>query len=259
MDGFEHEEARPSVVGKRRRLDTIDRSIGPLELTQQIVASQKIEGPTWIRGQKKSRIATATSPWRKKQYSSTSQFHIDSEDDNEWIQVKQSKPTDQSTRNRPQRCTSNFVSDDNEDTVARPDPDALTHGINTRSKADVEAVRKVRARRVIEFPHISDADEPVMLLADPAGHEEDAAYVSDGDASVGLLVYPEDNEDEAGLATIPRTDIPENIADTDQADGQLPPKQWVLNVLDCEDTLALRPDSREWMREVEIPEKSPLK
>ncbi|KAJ4389840.1 hypothetical protein N0V93_007312 [Gnomoniopsis smithogilvyi] len=278
-DGFEREETRTGVFGKRRQIDSVDRSIGSLELTQEKVASQKIEGPTWIRGRRKLRVSTSTSFWSRRQYFSNSIFHVDSEEDDEPDEVAQSKSDGQGTRERFKGRTSHVVSDDDDETMALPAPDVSTDGHSTHSKADVEVVRKSRAKRVEDFPYISDADEHVMLLVHPedsedeasvamisgtnrakqsANNEEEARYVSDDDDSVALLVYPGDNEDDAALATIPRTDTPENVADIDQVNGVLPPKQWVLNALDYDEyTLALRPDSREWIREVEIPATSP--
>ncbi|KAJ4423037.1 hypothetical protein N0V82_002304 [Gnomoniopsis sp. IMI 355080] len=279
-DGFERDEARPDVVGKRRRIDSIDRSIGSLELMQKSVAFQKIEGPTWLRGQKKPRVATTTPPWSRRQYFSTSMLQIDSEEDDDLLQVKQSKPADQGTGNRLKRRTSLDVSDHDEEPMALSVADVLMDNYNTHSKAGVEIIRKSHAKHVNDFLYISDDDEPVVFDP-PAGNEEElsvattyrtnapehggdvegeAPYISDGDESVVLLVYPEDNEDVAALATIPRTDTPETVADIDKAESQLPPKQWVLNVLDSkENTLTLRPDSSEWRREVEIPDTSPWK
>lgn len=236
IDGFERDETRPGAVEKRRRVDGVELSIGPLELTQKSLATQKVEGPTWMRGQKRPRVATAKSPWRQ-QSPSAFQFQIDSEEDDGMVQSKQSKSANQATRQRSKRHNCQIVSDDDEPMVS-PLPYILTDKHNTRIGADVGMVR-----------------------TSPENSDEFLSYVSDGDESVVLLVAPEDDDDGAALATIPRTDTPDYGADIETEEyGQLPPKEWMLNVLDSgEDTLALRPDPKEWTREVEIPDTSPRK
>lgn len=79
-DGFEGDEARPSPYWKRRRIANGELHIGHLELTQKGAATQKIQGPTWLRGQKKMRPATNISLWNRRQYFGSSQFQIDSQD-----------------------------------------------------------------------------------------------------------------------------------------------------------------------------------
>lgn len=80
-DGFTNEEARPTAYRRPdRRVKNIATELNSLDLTQKGVATQKIEGPTWPRGQKRSKPATTTSLWRQRQALGPSQFQIESQD-----------------------------------------------------------------------------------------------------------------------------------------------------------------------------------
>lgn len=271
-DGFERNEARASVFWRRRRMDSIDHNIGSLELTQGSAPIKKVEGPTWVRVQKKTQVSTTTKPWSKTQHSDDYTFEIDVEEDMEPVQSRQSNSDDQEPRGIRKRRISQLISvdeGDGEDEEQHDGPTNLTvpglatQGVGRPSGPDVKKVKTSRARHCQDSLYISDTDEPVVLLAspaDPTGNEDEATYISDSDEPVILLVSPGQSEHGAALATIPRTDTPEHGADNEETVGQLPPKEWMLNVLDYDrDALALRPDSREWTREVEIPDTSPNK
>lgn len=264
-DGFEREEARIGVLGRRRRMDSIDHNIGSLELTQSRAPAKKVEGPTWARGQKKNQVSTVTKSWNKTQHFANSIFQIDLEENVEPVQSKQSKPDGQGPRGLCKRRIGELISDDDDDDdevelMNLAVPSVATERHSTPSGADIGTVTTLHAKHGKRFPHISDTDEPVVLLASPGDNEHEATYISDGDEPVILLGPPGESENDAALATIPRTDTPEYGEHVEEAVGQLPPKEWMLNVRDYDkDALALRPDSREWTREVEIADTSPRK
>lgn len=249
-DGFEREEARIGVLGRRRRVDSIDHNIGSLELTQSAPA-KKVEGPTWARGQKKNQVSTVTKSWNNTQHFAHSIFQIDFEENVEPVQSKHSNPDSQSPRVLCKRRIGELISDDDDDDdevelMNLAVPSVATERHSTPSGADIGTVTTLHAKHGKRCPHISDTDEPVVLLASPGDNEYEATYISDGDEPVILLV--------------PRTDTLEYGEHIEEAVGQLPPKEWMLNVRDYDkDALALRPDSREWTREVEIADTSPRK
>lgn len=270
-DGFEREEARARVFGRRRRLDSTDHNIGSLELTQGGARAQKVGGPTWARAKKKTQVSTTTKPWSKIRHSNSYMFQIDVEEHMEPAQSRQSRQSssdDQELRGLRKHRISRVISVDDGDGGDEEELDGLmklaaaelaTDGDSRPSGPDINKVKTSRARYGQGILYISDADEPVVLLASPADHENEATYTSDGDESVNLLVPPGQSEDDAALATIPRKDTPEHGADNEEALSQLPPKEWTLHVDYDRDALALRPDSREWTRELEVPHTSPDK
>lgn len=264
-DGFERDEARTVVLGRRRRMDSMDYNIRSLELTQERAPVKKAEGPTWARGQKKNQVSTVTRPWNKTQHFADSILQIDFEDDVEAIQSNQSNSDVQPPRSLYKRHMSQLISDDDDvddgdDLMHLAVPSVATDKERKPSGAGIETARTTRAKHSSRFPHTSDADEPVVLLTSPGDNGDEPTYISDGDESVILLIRPGESEDAAALATIPRTDTPEHGEDIEEAVCELPPKEWMLNVLDYErDALALRPDLKEWTREVEIPDTSPQK
>lgn len=235
-DGFECDEARTGFFGKRRWIGSSQLNIGPLELTQKGAAKQKTAGPVWMRGQKKPRVATTTSPWSRRQYFGAPRFQLDLDEVIEASEVEQSKSTDQATRNRSKSSISDIVSDDAEELVVLRVPSTLTDEYDTYSHVDFEINGSSRVK-----------------------HDKYFSYNSDADESLNLLVFPVEDEDEAALAITPRTNTPEHGADLDkEADGQLPPKQWMLNVKNHdENMLALRPDPKEWTRDITLPDISP--
>lgn len=260
-DGFDRDEARTGVLNRKRRMGSLDHNIGSLELTQNRASAQKVEGPTWGREQKKNQVSTVTKPWGKTQHFANSIFQIDVEENVEPVRSKQSNSVGQAPRGLCKRRISHLISDDDndedEDEPMNPAmPSVATKRDSTASVADIATVRTSRAKHSKRSPHISDADEPVILLAPPEDNGDETSYISDSDEPVILLVRPGESEDDA--ATIPRTDTPEHGEDIEEAVVQLPPKEWMLNVLDYNrDALALRPHSREWTREVEIPDTCP--
>lgn len=230
-DGFERSEARAAISDKRRRIVSSDLSIGPLEITQKGVAIQKLHGPTWSRGQKKPRVARTTSPWSRRQYFSSSQFQIDTEETNAAVQVKQSESAHRAPRARTKHRISHLMPDDEEEPMSIPDIRVLTNEQDTHSNGDAEVVSTSLAQ-----------------------YDKHALYISDAQESVDLLVPPVDNENEASMVIVPATTTPQNDAEVEkEVDGRLPPKRWTFNVLDYEeDLLTLRPTLREWTRVVTI-------
>lgn len=235
-DGFERDEARSGLPGKKRKIESSELNIGPLELTQKGVATQKMEGPTWLRGQKKPRVSTAASLWSKRQHFGTSEFQIESEDSFEAADKTQTS-AGQATHVSSKRRINRIMSDGADVPPELPVDPGERDGRSDSAYDDLEVVRSSQTEHGNPISSNCDADEPV-----------------------DLLVFPFDEEDEAGF-TIPRTDTPEPNADTEgELVAQLPPKRWMLDRLDDgQDTLALRPNSNAWKREVSsIPETSDL-
>lgn len=236
-DGFTSDEAHPSPHKRReRRTKSTLSEVQPkhLELTQKGAATQKLDGPTWARGQKRARPA----PIAKRQYFGSSQFQIESEDPLESFEIKEPRTEPGSSRDRSKRLVSQICDDDDEpnDFLTYPDElDEHSSQADSNGNVDILTVPKKLNKRL---RRLSSDDEPVDLLE-----------VSDGDEELDLL-------------TIPRTDTPEpHMKDASSesrlspwggsnSDGLLPAKR-MLNVQDySRDDLTLRPDSREWLRGV---------
>lgn len=248
-DGFTNDEAKPSPYRKaeRRTKNTLTETrLAGLDLTQRGAATQKMEGPTWPRGQKRSRAATTASLWGNRQYLGGSHIQMESQDPLEAFSINE-EPDSETIYNsgRSKRRISEIVDDDDEAKLGPlTHPDELDDHSNQGDAGD-------------------DRGSTAMME-----HWQDRAekYISDADEPVVLLEFPDEgeDEDEDGLATIPRTDTPEPaVGDTsseislgscgnNDLNVQLPPKRtWDL-LLNCDgDALTLRPDSREWLREAE--------
>ncbi|KAJ0115356.1 hypothetical protein J7T55_012634 [Diaporthe amygdali] len=78
-DGFTEDEARPSFLGKRRRLQHLDINVGSLDLTQSGGASQQRQRNLSPKTDLRTQSRTAASLWRGRQYFSASQFKIESQ------------------------------------------------------------------------------------------------------------------------------------------------------------------------------------
>lgn len=253
-DGFTNDEAKPSPYRKyERRIKNIlnETHLGGLDLTQRSTATQKMEGPMWLRGQKRSRVATTASPWGKRQYLGGSQFRIESQDPLEAFNLNTEFDLENThTTGRSKRRNSEIADEEEDEEL-----DLLTHP----EELDQQSSQ-------------GDAgdDSYFLKVAEPR-QERLEQYLSDADESVVLLETSE-GEDEDDLTIIPRTDTPEpavgdlsskttfDFWGNNDLDAQLPPKRtWNMLNRD-EDSLALRPDSREWLREAErVPDTPPWK
>lgn len=88
-DGFSAEEARPSHLGRRRRLHHLDSEVGSLELTQKAAASQKTQRPARRNNEQKTHSHMTAKFWQRRQYFGTSQFETEDQDPVESFEVKQ--------------------------------------------------------------------------------------------------------------------------------------------------------------------------
>lgn len=73
-DGFNDDEKHAGPRWRQRRINSSDTRMGSLELTQKGTFTQKLQGPTWPRGQKKSRTSSIASLWSSRQYLGDSQI-----------------------------------------------------------------------------------------------------------------------------------------------------------------------------------------
>ncbi|KUI68987.1 hypothetical protein VM1G_03975 [Cytospora mali] len=94
-DGFSDGEARPSPLGRRRRLHHLEPDVGSLELTQKVSASQRWQKSTRGKLDNKDRNYTNVGLWHSRQYFGTSQFGIESQDPVESFEVKQDGTEDE--------------------------------------------------------------------------------------------------------------------------------------------------------------------
>lgn len=78
-DGFNEDEKHASPLRKQRRIRG-DTRIGSLELTQSGAFTQNLQGPTWPRGEKKTRTTTISSLWSRRQYVGSAQAKSESQD-----------------------------------------------------------------------------------------------------------------------------------------------------------------------------------
>lgn len=244
-DGFERDETRPTFLGKKRRVESNNLNIGFLETTQNGIATQKIDGPTWLRGQKKPRVSTETSIWSSRRYLGISKYSNQLHESSEVHDNQKLKSSDASRARSKRRISRIVINDDqdDDDQEEEEEPVILLADLgevddhNDSAYDDVEVARSPPAEHGKPIPDNADADEPL-----------------------NVLIFTFDEEDEANF-TIPRTDTPEPGVNADRTSAaQLPPKCWMLDELeDDQDTLALRPSSRAWKREVShVPNTSDL-
>lgn len=225
-DGFERNEARAGFPVKKRRVDGSDVNIGPLDTTQKGVTDQKMEGPTWQRGQKKSKPSTTPSLRKRRQFLGTSQFQIESEESPDELGNDHPRTTAQATRIRSKRRISHIIEDD----------ELSADHLHINGEAGEQG------------EHNDSAFDDAEVARSSSNMEESAPYNGDADEPLDLLVFPFDVEDEADF-TIRCTDTLE----TELAAAQLPPKRWVLNRQDDDqDALALRPNPGAWEREASV-------
>lgn len=189
-DGFTNDEAQPSPYRKteRRIKNTLTEThIGGLDLTQTGAATQKMEGPTWLRGQKRSRAATTASLWGKRHYLGSSQFQIEYQDPLEASNIDE-EPESENIHNAGRSGSLiNEIADDEEAEL-----DLLIHPDELDRQSNQ-----------------GDAGEDIDILVETENQQERMEqYISDADEHVVLLEVP-GYGDEDDLATIPRMDTPE--------------------------------------------------
>lgn len=78
-DGFNEDEKHASPLRKQRRIRG-DTRMGRLELTQSGTFTQNLQGPTWPRGEKKTRTTTISSLWSRRQYVGNARAKTESQD-----------------------------------------------------------------------------------------------------------------------------------------------------------------------------------
>ncbi|CAN8102377.1 unnamed protein product [Discula destructiva] len=230
-DGFQRGEAYLGFSGKKRRLDSSDLGIGPLEIAQKGVATEKMAGPTWLRGQKKPRVSTAASLWRRAQHVGTSRCQIEPDKSFEVVDdIQQHTSVERGTRLRSKRRISPILSDEADKSAAIP-------------------AHLVPVKTVQNNDSVYDDDE--VTWSSHRKHMKSTHFTCDADEPVDLLVFPFDEEGEA-RSTLPRVNSPKPADKIGQElVAQLPQKIWMLSRLDDnQDALVLRPDSRAWEREV---------
>jgi hypothetical protein len=79
-DGFTEDEARPISLGKRRRLQHLDITVGRLDLTQTGIASQQKQKDISPEVKMRPQTRTNAGLWRARQYFGASQFEIEAQD-----------------------------------------------------------------------------------------------------------------------------------------------------------------------------------
>lgn len=174
-DGFERNEARSGFSGKKRRTDSSDMNIGPLETTQKGLPNQKVEGPTWQRGQKRSKASTTASLGKGRRYFGTSHFRSDAEESPDELGNDQPTSTGQATRIRSKRRISHISEDDELSAEYLPvDVEAGEQGAHNHSAFD-------------------DAEEPLDLLVSPFDMEDESI------STIPSTNTPEDEEAPAQL------------------------------------------------------------
>lgn len=239
-DGFTREEARPSPFSKKDRKprNSLAGRLDPLELTQKGQATQKMDGPTWPRGQKRSRTSTTAGLWNNRHYFGTSQFQVDSQDPVEILEkfdIKEPQQDPVSSRSRKKRLVSEILSED------------------TGEPVDLLVVSDGERDHEGDSPHGFDSGDVVFEPGDVDRQE--------------LMMNHHELDGDVDLITISHTDTPGTAPsekqfsfwEDDTPVGQLPPKR-MLNVPDCNgDPLALRPEPRLWLQEVTRVSKTPPK
>ncbi|KUI54818.1 hypothetical protein VP1G_02184 [Cytospora mali] len=94
-DGFSDREARPSPLGRRRRLHHLEPDVGSLELTQKVSVSQQTQKSTRGKLDDKRRSYNNVGLWHRRQYFGTSQFGIEPQDPVDSFEVRQDGTEDE--------------------------------------------------------------------------------------------------------------------------------------------------------------------
>lgn len=229
-DGFDSDEKHASPYRKQRRINN-DMRMGSLELTQKGTFTQKLQGPTWLKGQKKPRTASIASLWSRRQYLGNSKVKAGSED---------------------------LLDSFEEQTVPH-------------SKLDTESGRQKKRQISIEESNDADEEVDLLVFPPDDVDDDDGEIEEADDDELALLVEPDElggehhavaHDEDVGLLVIPRTDPPDSdeIATLDgrsafwKNENRLPPKQQWHQQDTSVNRLALRPDDG-WLQDVrKIPE-----
>lgn len=228
-DGFNSDEKHASPYRKQRRINN-DMRMGSLELTQKGTFTQKLQGPTWLRGQKKTHTASLANLWSRRKYLGSAQVKTGSEDplDSFEEQTVPHAKLDAENGSRKPRQISIEESNDSDEEV-----DLLVFPPDDVDDDDGE--------------NLEDDDELALIVEpDELGGEHHAEA---HDEDVGLLVLPRtdplDSDENAGLEGRSKNE------------NRLPPKQQWHHQAISANRLALRPDDR-WRQDVRKVPETPL-
>lgn len=188
-DGFDDDEKHANPHWKRRRMNN-DTHIGSLELTQKGTLTQRLQGPTWLRTQKKTRTTTFPNRWSHRQYLENSEVHDESQELLESLEYEaETQLKTEIKRSLETRQASIEESNDADEEV-----DLLVFPHDDVEDDDTEM--------------IVQNDSRVAVLDEPNELDEEQAHSATEEEEVDLLVTP-------------RTDTPEpakNVALGDRSE-----------------------------------------
>lgn len=214
-DGFTNDEAQntpPRYRERRNKTSLSDVHLKGLDITQKEPGTQKVDGPTWLRGQKKHRSATPTSFLKGRRCAGTSHSRIEIQDPLEADGRSDDTQREYRTTISRSNWSSRIISDEEDEEF-----DLLRAPKKKGDRVDVIEQQREAAQQT------SDADEPVDLLSTP-----------NNDFEVGR----DDMHQNTALQSTTGLGLP---------GIQLLPKRR-LNIDYGEEPLALRPSDREWLR-----------
>lgn len=181
-DGFEDSEKHNSPHKKQRRVNSNnDTRLGSLELTQKGTFTQKLQGSTWRRGQKKTRTATIASLWAGRQYLGNSQIKSGSHDPLDSFEEETEPHSEVQTKSHRQKAPHSNIDELND---ADEDVDLLAFPPDDIDDDDIGVGMTNR-----------DVDEVDLLVEPDELGDEQTQVASDNDEDVDLI--------------IPNTDTPE--------------------------------------------------
>lgn len=225
-DGFTSQEAHPNVYRKteRRVKDSPNRGLlGGLELAGGMPTEQnKMKGPTWLRGQRKTKTIPAATIWEHRQHIYRLETSIDTHDPIEAANfTEQLDPETTSYRGRLRRNLSEIIDNEDEIDLSAPSAEIFARGIRQNG----------RCRALTP-----DSDESLILCNSLRESPMDA------------LTFVEDEYTPEKY--VRNTSCGEELDPwkADHGDAQFPAKP-MWNEL-CRDgkSLSLRPDPNEWVR-----------
>lgn len=220
-DGFDEDEKHAGPLRKQRRFRG-STSVGRLELTQRGTFTQGIQGPTWPRGQKKTRTTTLSSLWSRRQYVGSTQIKTESDD--------LLDPLDEDTEPLPKNETRS--------------------GSRKRRQASIEELSDADEDvDVLVFPpddvdddEVAQDDDEVALLVEP---DELGEEVDVDSLVVSKTKTPEKDENAA-------VDDRSEFQEHKRPEVHLPPKRQRHCQKASANKLALRPDANDgWARDVQ--------
>lgn len=191
-DGFEDNENHIRPHPKQRRANINDTRMGHLELTQKGTFTQKIQSPTWPRGQKKkTRTTTIASLWARRQYLGDSQIKVESQDPLESFDDE----TEPDPRFHAKKRNRGALRLDIEEWNDDEEVDLLVFPPDDAEKSENEVIDK--------------DDDEVKLLVEPDELGEEQLHVTSEDEEMDLLIIPKTDtpEPDGNVALTGRTGL----------------------------------------------------